>query len=159
MPTNATILLVEDSEMEQVLAKRAIEKACIDCILLVANDGAEACETLVDTRLAPPDLVLLDLHLPKVDGFEVLRRIRSHEPIQHTPVVVLSSTNDPAEILRCYELGANSFVRKTMDHEVYNSLLRLIVFYWTGINEPSDPVKGFGESGVLRAALGARPLF
>ena len=128
------IFLVEDNEMEQTLARRALVRADLDCDLRFAWDGAEACEILFDEKIRLPDLILLDLHLPKLNGLEVLERIRADDRTRHIPVVMLSSSGDNNDVKESYALSANSFVVKHSDQDTYDSLLKLVLFYWLGVN-------------------------
>jgi two-component system, response regulator len=129
-----TVLLVEDNELEQILAIRAIEKTELDLHVAIARDGDEACRLLFESQAPVPSLVLLDLDLPKVSGLQVLERIRGTEETRQVPVVVLSSCGDAEKIKRCYELGANSYVHKELDAEAYDSKMKLVLFYWTAVN-------------------------
>jgi CheY-like chemotaxis protein len=138
------ILLVEDDENERILAMRAIEQAGTDCEVSICRDGVEACDHLFDSGHAPPSLILLDLKMPKLNGFEVLERIRTSSRIYRTPVVILSSSDDPRDIDRAAELYANSYVYKHPDPRVYRSSLKLLLYYWMAVdiqrppNQPSD---------------------
>lgn len=134
-----TILLVEDSPDEVALAQAAFRRVGADHRLLVAEGGEEAIERLLGsgTSAEPrPDLVLLDLKLPGVDGFEVLRRVRAHEHARLVPIVVLTSSVEERDVLASYRLGANSYVRKPTDFDEFLTVLERIVGYWVGINQP-----------------------
>src|SRR5713226_8622822 len=120
--TKDTILLVEDNPKDEALTLRALKKNNILNEVYVARDGVEALDYLfgsgIDSAgkpIALPQLVLLDLKLPKVDGLEVLRRIRSHERTQLLPVVILTTSTEDKDRLQGYALGANSYVRKPVD--------------------------------------------
>lgn len=135
------ILLVEDSPDDQALTARALKKNNIQNRLVIANDGAEALEFLLGTGPDPesnapflPDLVLLDLHLPKVDGFEVLRRLRTDERTRLLPVVILTSSNEDKDRINGYGLGANSYVRKPVDFAEFMDAVKQLGLYWLVLN-------------------------
>lgn len=135
MPNRAAILLVEDNDSEEMLALRAIKKADVNCEVFVARDGEEACRVLFEGEGPVPELVLLDLHLPKVDGFEILERMRRDDATRRVPVVILSSSGEPQDVTRCFELHANSYVQKESDYHMYNSRMKLLLYYWLALNE------------------------
>jgi len=137
-----TILLVEDNPDDEALTLRAMNKMSITNQIFVARDGAEALDFLSatgvysDRRKADlPAVILLDLKLPKVDGLEVLRRLRSMEHTRYIPVVVLTNSNEEQDILRSYSLGANSYVRKPVDFQTFTNLVGQLGKYWLVINE------------------------
>ncbi|ABB33431.1 response regulator receiver protein [Geobacter metallireducens RCH3] len=139
--TNRHILLVEDNPDDEVLTLRALRKHNIASEITVARDGVEALDFLFGTgthggrdTTTMPCLVLLDLKLPKVDGLEVLRRIRSDERTKLLPVVVFTSSNEEQDILECHTLGANSYIRKPVDFNHLSEALRLIGTYWLTMN-------------------------
>jgi two-component system response regulator len=121
---------------------RALKKNNIANQVIVARDGAEALDFLLgrgkfegrDLRITP-QVVLLDLKLPKVDGLEVLRQLRGHEPTKLLPVVILTSSNEEQDLLRGYELGANSYVRKPVDFNQFIEAVRQLGLYWLILNE------------------------
>lgn len=132
------ILLVEDNPDDEALTLRAFRKNNICNRVVVAHDGVEALEYLLE--LAPgapgmPAVVLLDLKLPKVDGLEVLRRIRAHEPTCLLPVVILTSSREEQDLAASYKLGANSYVRKPVDFEQFLEAARQLGLYWLLVNE------------------------
>ncbi len=138
-----TILLVEDKPDDVVLTRRAFGKTAIPTDIVVASDGAEALDYVLATGAhaarrasATPDLVLLDLQLPKVDGFEVLRRIRADPRTRRLPIVILTSSTEEGDVARSYDLGANSYVRKPVDFAEFVEAARQLAFYWLTINEP-----------------------
>jgi CheY-like chemotaxis protein len=140
---NDMILLVEDNSDDEVLTMRALRQNHIKNEVVVARDGAEALDFLYGTGpyagKVPdplPIVVLLDLKLPKVDGLEVLRRLRSEERTKLIPVVVLTTSNEERDRLECYKLGANSYVRKPVDFEDFSESIRQLGLYWLLINEP-----------------------
>jgi two-component system, response regulator len=137
------ILLVEDNPDDEALAKRALEKNGIANEVIVVRDGAEALDFLFakgvyaerDTSLRP-QLILLDLKLPKIDGIEVLRRIRSDERTQLIPVVILTTSDEERDRIQSYTHHANSFVRKPVDFAQFTEAIRQIGTYWLVLNEP-----------------------
>jgi two-component system, response regulator len=139
---NKTILLVEDNPDDELLALRALRKNGVDNEVVVARDGVEALDYLFATgRYASrstadtPQLVLLDLKLPKVDGLEVLRRLRSDERTRLLPVVILTSSRERKDVLDGYGLGANSYVRKPVNFERFVEAVEQLKLYWLGLNE------------------------
>jgi CheY-like chemotaxis protein len=137
-----TILLVEDNPSDEALTLRALKKNNIGNDIVVAHDGAEALDYLLMRRSAPssaralPQLVLLDLKLPKIDGLEVLRRIRADERTRLLPVVILTSSGEERDIVNGYGLGANGYVRKPVDFVQFAEAVRQLGLYWLVINEP-----------------------
>jgi two-component system response regulator len=145
MPTKRPILLVEDNPDDEALALRAFAKAEIDHPVVVARDGQEALDYLFATGAhstrnpaRTPAVILLDLKLPRLDGREVLRRIRADEHTRHVPVVVLSTSRQPEDIHEAHALGANSYVRKPVDFERFLAALGQLAQYWLNINETAD---------------------
>ncbi len=141
---NNTILLVEDNPKDVVLTQRALQKSNIANDLVVVEDGVEAlCYLLGEDGRTPgplPVVVLLDLKLPRVDGLEVLRRIRSAERTRLVPVVVLTSSDEEKDIMKSYDLGANSFVRKPVKFTEFAAAVSQLGLYWLVLNHP-PPVK------------------
>jgi two-component system, response regulator len=143
--TNKNILLVEDNPDDEALTLRALRKHNIINEVVVARDGAEALDYLFavgawsgrDPR-AMPQLVLLDLKLPKIDGLEVLRRIRADERTRLLPVVILTSSNEEKDRIGGYGLGANSYVRKPVNFDEFIEAVRQLGLYWLVLNEPPD---------------------
>ena len=140
MPT----LLVEDNDDEAELAAMAFGRARINSPLVRVRDGQEALDYLFAqgpyAHLGPhplPRVVLLDLKLPRVSGFEVLRAIRQAEPTRHLAVVILSSSSLEGDRLRSYDLHCNSYVRKPVDYDAFVEICRELGVYWTSINLPS----------------------
>ena len=131
-----TILLVEDNADDEQLTLRAMRQSDVPNIIRVARDGAEAIESLFGASSGGhlPDLVLLDLKLPKVSGLEVLQRIRSEESTKTLPIVVLTSSDEDRDIKRCQALGANSYVRKCLDLDTYESQIKLLLYYWMAVD-------------------------
>lgn len=137
------ILLVEDNPDDELLTLRAIKKNNIANEVVVARDGAEALDYLFAQgsyagRDASdiPEVVLLDLKLPKIDGLEVLERIRRHERTKLLPVVILTSSKEEQDLVRSYSLGANSYVRKPVDFDQFAEAVRHLGLYWLVLNEP-----------------------
>jgi two-component system response regulator len=133
MSTAKLILLVEDNIDDEELTLRALKKSAVPNQVMVARDGAEAVSFLFDKDVQP-EVVLLDLNLPKLDGLEVLRRIRSHESTKHLPVVVLTSSKEDKDISRSYQLGANSYVRKPVDFKQFIDTVNTLSLYWLSMN-------------------------
>lgn len=140
------ILLVDDNPDFVALARRALKKGDISNELVVAEDGVEALDYLFNTGPWTdkphdnPIVILLDLKLPKVDGLEVLRRLRGEERTKHIPVVILIISLEEWDIIAGYGLGANSYVRKPVDFTQLAEVLRQAGLYWLVINQP--PVEG-----------------
>ena len=131
-----TILLVEDNPDDELLTLRAFKKANIVNELTVARDGVEAVERLLGKDASdPPALVLLDLKLPKIDGLEVLRRLRADPRTRLVPVVVLTTSTDDPDLKRAYELGCNSYIRKPVDFSHFVSAVGTVGLYWLILNE------------------------
>ena len=134
------ILLVEDNPDDQALTLRALKKNKISQRVVIANDGQEALDLLFgEGHRKPflPQLALLDLKLPRVDGLEVLRRIRADERTRHVPVVMLTSSVEKRDKMASYDLGANSYVRKPVDFEQFVAATGHLGFYWLTLNEVS----------------------
>ena len=135
------VLLVEDNASDEALALRALRKTNIGDNVVVVRDGAEALDYLLgpdrdlpDVR-AMPHLVLLDLNLPKIDGLEVLRRIRADERTKLLPVVILTSSKEEQDLITGYSLGANSYVRKPVDFSEFLEAVKVLGIYWLMMNE------------------------
>ncbi len=140
MPSKV-ILLVEDNPKDVLLTERAFKQSKIANELHVVRDGAEALEYLhgpeAGTPARPtPALVLLDLKLPKVDGLEVLRRIRAEERTRLLPVVILTSSSEEQDVMRGYGIGANSYIRKPVDFTQFMEAVNNLGLYWLVLNEP-----------------------
>lgn len=141
--SNKAILLVEDNPDDQVLLMRAMKKNHLANEIVVANDGVEALDYLFGTGTiegrdtsAQPELVLLDLKLPKMDGHDVLRAMRADPRTKYIPVVVLTSSVEEADMIRSYDLGANSFVQKPIDFEEFVEAAAKLGLYWLVLNKP-----------------------
>jgi two-component system response regulator len=135
------ILLVEDNPDDEALALRAFAKLNISNKVIVARDGVEALDYLfatgahADTSPQLPALVLLDLKLPRIDGLEVLQRIRQNEKTQILPVVILTSSREEQDIVQGYNLGANSYVRKPVDYNEFVQAVSQLGVFWLLLNE------------------------
>lgn len=139
---NKVILIVEDDIADEELTLRALKRTGLADEVIVARDGVEALEYLFgtgtlkgrDTRLQP-QLVLLDLKMPKMDGLQVLTNLRADERTKRLPVVVLTSSSEEEDMIKSYEHGANSYVRKPVDFEQFADAIRQVTMYWLLINE------------------------
>jgi len=143
------LLLVEDNPRDAELTQRALKKSNVRNPIVHVGDGAEALDFLFRQGAyadrAPADmprLVLLDLKLPKVDGFEVLRALRADERTRLLPVVMLTSSDEEQDVVRSYGLGANSFVRKPVDFAQFVEATRILGLYWLVVNRPPPAVSG-----------------
>ncbi len=141
------ILLIEDNPDDVALTRRALEKSHIANKLVIAEDGEEAIDYLFGIGSHAgrdisnlPALILLDLKLPKVDGHEVLKRIRGDERTKRLPVVILTSSNEKNDVETCYDIGANSYIRKPVDFVQFSESVKHLGLYWLVINEP-PPLK------------------
>ncbi|MBI2942800.1 MAG: response regulator [Candidatus Wallbacteria bacterium] len=137
--TPKVILLVEDNPDDVVLTQRAFKKSNVANELVVVRDGVEALEYLLapeKTRESLPEVVLLDLNLPRIGGLEVLKRLRADERTQCLPIVVLTSSREEEDLLQSYVLGANSYVRKPVDFAQFVDAVQSLSLYWLVINEP-----------------------
>jgi two-component system response regulator len=139
-----TILLVEDNPDDVALATRALRRSNIQNDLLVAGDGEEALRRIQGGN-GLPVLVLLDINLPKVNGLDVLRAIRSDERTRYLPVVVLTTSSEERDIVESYQLGANSYVRKPIIFEDFLEAVRILGLYWLLVNQPAAPPLGKAE--------------
>ncbi len=143
---NRIILLVEDNPKDVALTERALKKANIANPLIVKQDGVEALDYLFGpdgkggaASNSLPVVVLLDLKLPRVDGLEVLRRIRHNEKTKLLPVVVLTSSSEEKDVIASYDLGANSYVRKPVKFTDFAEAIRQLGLYWLILNFPPPP--------------------
>jgi two-component system response regulator len=144
--TAKVILLVEDNQDDEELALLAFKKGQVANEVVVARDGVEALDYLFGTGTHAgrdvgvlPQLMLLDLKLPKVDGLEVLRRVRADPRTRRLPVVILTSSGEEEDLIKGYDLGANSYVRKPVDFTQFIDAVRQLQVYWLVLNEPPPP--------------------
>ena len=142
------ILLIEDNPDDEALTLRALEKNNIKNDVVVARNGAEALDYLFGTGpyagrdlTVMPQVTLLDLKLPKIDGLEVLRQLRANELTRLLPVVILTSSNEEQDRVNGYGLGANSYVRKPIDFGQFTDAVRQLGLYWLILNEPAPVPK------------------
>ena len=140
---NKIILLVEDNPDDVDLTLRALKKSNITNEVLVVRDGVEALDYLFATGVhagrdfsVMPTVILLDLKLPKVDGLEVLRRLRADDRTKLLPVVILTSSKEEQDLIDGYRLGANSYIRKPVDFAQFTEAVRQLGLYWLLLNEP-----------------------
>ena len=135
--SGGTILLVEDSPDDVVLTQRALRKNNIGNRVVVATDGEQAIEYLLPHAGDPlvPELILLDINLPKVSGLEVLRAIRGDERTRYLSVVVLTTSSEEQDIVSSYDLGANSYVRKPVEFDNFLEAVRVLGLYWLLVNQ------------------------
>jgi two-component system response regulator len=140
--SNGPILLIEDNRDDELLTLRAIKKNNIANDVVVARDGVEALDYLLGTGAAQgaapnvlPQIILLDLHLPRVDGLEVLRRIRADERTKLIAVIVLTSSKEEGDIIAGYSHGANAYVRKPVDFAQFTEAVRALGLFWLVLNE------------------------
>jgi CheY-like chemotaxis protein len=127
------ILLVEDNPNDAELAMRALRKSEVGARVAIARDGAEAVEYLASRQ--KPKVVFLDLKLPKIDGMEVLRRLRADERTRSVPVVVLTSSMEERDINECYRLGVNSYVVKPVEFDRFYKAVGELAAYWLVLNK------------------------
>ncbi len=137
------ILLVEDNPQDLKLALRALQKAALGNRIEVARDGAEALEFIfcegayADRKIEDtPKVILLDLKLPKVDGLEVIHRVKGDPRTAAIPIVVLTSSQEQSDVVRSYQLGVNSYIVKPVDFEGFAEAVRELGMYWLLLNQP-----------------------
>jgi two-component system, response regulator len=145
------ILLVEDNRDDEALTLRALTKNNVKNQVVVARDGVEALDFLFGTGTHAgrdltemPQVILLDLKLPRVDGLEVLRRLRAEERTRLLPVVILTSSNEERDRINGYGMGANSYVRKPIDFDRFLEAVRQLSLYWLILNEPAPSAQSSG---------------
>jgi two-component system response regulator len=145
---NKVILLVEDNPDDEALTLRAFAKNKIANTVVVARDGVEALEYLFATGAyadrdarEQPQVVLLDLKLPKLDGLEVLRRLRADERTQLLQVVIMTSSKEEQDLIQGYRLGANSYIRKPVDFLQFSEAIRQLGLYWLVLNEAAPRIE------------------
>ena len=160
--SDGVILLVEDNPDDELLALRALRKNNVMNEIVVARDGVEALDYLFasgphagrDTSTMPR-LILHDLKLPKLDGLEVLKRLRSDERTKLLPVVILTSSKEREDMLEGYGLGANSYVRKPVNFEQFVKAVEQLKLYWLGLNEAPPSLAYRGSAARRQASPGA----
>lgn len=145
---NKVILLVEDNPDDETLTLRALRKNQILNEIVVARDGAEALDYLFGTgthagrdTTIQPQLILLDLKLPKIDGLEVLKRVRADPRTALQPVAILTTSNEERDVVTSYRLGVNSYIRKPVDFDAFIEAVRQLGLYWLVLN--TAPPSGF----------------
>jgi two-component system response regulator len=146
---NRVLLLVEDNPSDEKLTVRAFKKSGVSNDIFVVRDGAEALDYLFGTgkfdgrdTAALPAVMLLDLKLPRIDGLEVLRRVRADERTRCLPVVILTASKEHEDIARGYSLGANAYVRKPVDFAEFAEAAKTLGMFWLLLNEPPPQSKG-----------------
>jgi two-component system, response regulator len=142
-PETVEILLIEDNPEHAELTLRALKRHHVTNHIHVLKDGAEAIGYLLprDGSSPPPArLILLDLKLPKLDGLEVLRRVKGDARTRMIPVVVLTSSSEDKDLTECYRLGVNSYIVKPVDFQRFSEAARSVGFYWTLLNQVPRPV-------------------
>jgi two-component system response regulator len=134
--SEATILLVEDNADDEKLTLRALKKNNIANPIVVVRDGQEAVDYLLDAGNKLPGVILLDLELPKIGGLEILKRLRSEPRTRLAPVVILTSSDEETDLLKGYELGCNSYIRKPVDFDQFSEAVHQLGLYWLVLNKP-----------------------
>ena len=144
MKNKVEILLVEDNSNDAELTMRSFKKNNITSTVLHVKDGADALEFLFGTGQfegrnlnEKPNVILLDLKMPKVDGIEVLQKIKANNNTKTIPVVILTSSKEDPDIAKCYELGANSYIVKPVDFDAFQKAVTQLGLYWMLLNQPS----------------------
>lgn len=133
---NKVILLVEDNSRDEMLTLRAFKKSNLLNEVIVARDGVEALDYFFGAEKNPlPQLVLLDLKLPKLDGLSVLRKLRADERTKLLPIVIFTSSSEEEDMIKSYNLGANSYVRKPVDFDQFLEATKQLGLYWLILNE------------------------
>lgn len=137
------LLLVEDNPADQEIARRVISSAKGRCTLQTADDGQAALEYLEIGEL--PDLVLMDINMPRLSGFEALRRMKENGALCHIPVMMLTTSPQESDVLEAYRLGCSSYVLKPVDIPQFSSMLLLMLDYWTKVATLTGRVRLLGE--------------
>ena len=135
MSARTKILVVEGNATQELLTLLAIKNSGIECDVQVVRDGIEACLVLFDRTIPSPTLVLMELNLPKLNGCEVLCRIRNHFETKVMPVIIFTESNSISDIEHCLDLHANSYVVKDKDLERNETRLKLLLYYWVAVNQ------------------------
>ena len=136
MNRKMVILLVEDNPDDEELTRIAFAESRLLNEVEVARDGQEALDFLFDASRTLPNLILLDLKLPKVDGLEVLKRVREHSRTKLLPVVMLTTSKEESDVINSYNLGCNSYIRKPVVFTEFIEAVRQLGMYWLVLNEP-----------------------
>jgi two-component system, response regulator len=159
---NKTLLLVEDNADDVDLTLRSFRKSNMTAEVVVARNGVEALDYIFGTGAyegrdmgAAPAVILLDLKMPKLSGVEVLRRLQQDPRTRLIPVVVLSSSNEEKDKMECYQLGANSYIRKSVDFNQFSETIRSLGHYWLVLNE-APPLKDVKPAETSAGAAGHR---
>ncbi len=159
MPKNSPVLLVEDNSDDEVLVQRSLNTANLKTEIVVARDGAEALDYLFATgayadrdREQLPVVVLLDLKLPRIDGLEVLRRIRADERMKLLPVIVLTSSDEDKDVADSYRLGANSYIQKPVNYGEFSTAVQGLGLYWLWLNKVPSAVHAPPCGGQMNQA-------
>lgn len=129
------IVLIEDNPDDEILTVRALKQSGVANQIVVLRDGVEALDYLLSSEQQLPHLVLLDLKLPRVDGLEVLKRLRSEPRTALLPIVILTSSKEERDLVESYRLGANSYIRKPVDFGQFSESVRQLGLYWLVLNE------------------------
>jgi len=134
------LVLVEDNPADQRLLLRALKRAGIDVRVVVLQDGLEAVDYLKELARPLPAVVFLDINLPRLDGLEVVKRLREMDRTKRLPVVMLTTSDEVSDVERSYAYGANSFVRKPIDSEEFDGVVKQLLSYWLELNHiPPSP--------------------
>ncbi len=145
MPDIKPILLVEDNPNDLELTLHALERSLLANEVVIARDGAEAVDWLKSDgahqgrETGDPAVVLLDLKLPKLDGLQVLERIKTDDDLKHIPVVMLTASKEESDLVRSYSLGVNAFVVKPVDFKEFFKAIQDVGVFWAILNEPHPP--------------------
>ena len=134
MKFQPSVLLVDGNSVEEELVRKAITNSETDCTLRVASDGIDACKILFESGNKLPSFILVELNAPRLNAFELLTLIRKRPETSRVPIIVLSRTGDDTVVSRCLDLGANSFVQKDVDLDLYEARLKLLLYYWIAVN-------------------------
>jgi CheY-like chemotaxis protein len=151
LPELRPILLVEDSPRDLELTLAALDKCQLANEIIIARDGAEALDYLwskgvhADRPPGDPTVVLLDLKLPKIDGLEVLARVKKDDRLKHIPIVMLTSSREEQDLVRSYELGVNAFVVKPVEFNEFFKAIQDLGVFWALLNEPAPGHRGHGS--------------
>lgn len=129
MTKQLRILLVEDDQIEKMKFNRAIKTLNLNCEVIVASDGEKAL-SLLKTNEILPDIVLLDLNMPRLNGIEMLKQIKHHKALLHIPVIILTTSSNPIDLLECYKAGIAGYMLKPLKYDDYISKISKIINYW-----------------------------